>query len=385
MTVRCDQCGHENNPEYRFCGVCGAPLPPSIPAGEPNREPERARVSPVGGPSFLGLGDDRSHDLDYLLDDEPSRGHSRLYLALLLLVVSAGLLAWHWQRDGYPWEGLTSALSHKPAGSLPAPAPAPATPTEPAAGQASPTQTSPTQTSSTQTSPTQPPASEPIASPTSPSNQSATGTGEGATPAAAEAARPGNAEPPTQGQASTPNPITVVKPPEQAAEPPGGPGPGSAAAKQSALPSPGSGEPDPTEPAVPAKETPAVKQPTAPAVPTRKSAIPKPQPTIPSVSPEDRLVDEGERYLYGHGVRANCDLARRNLFIGAQQSNAKAQTLLGAMYATGHCVNRDLPTSYRWFAKALRGDPSNSRVQRDLEVLWKQMTPGERQLAMKSQ
>ena len=63
--------------------------------------------------------------------------------------------------------------------------------------------------------------------------------------------------------------------------------------------------------------------------------------------------------------------------IGARQSNPKAQTLLGAMYATGHCVSRDLPTAYRWFAKALHGDPGNSRVQRDLEVLWKQMTPEE--------
>ena len=70
--------------------------------------------------------------------------------------------------------------------------------------------------------------------------------------------------------------------------------------------------------------------------------------------------------------------------IGARESNPKAQTLLGAMYATGHCVGRDLPTAYRWFARALHGDPGNSRVQRDLEVLWKQMTPEERQLAMKS-
>ena len=70
---------------------------------EPGRE--RARI-PVSGPSFLGLGDERSRDLDYLLEDEPPRGHGRLYLALLLLVVSAGLLAWHWQRDGYPWAGF---------------------------------------------------------------------------------------------------------------------------------------------------------------------------------------------------------------------------------------------------------------------------------------
>ena len=103
MTARCNQCGHENNPEYRFCGICGAPLQPAISTREHGRE----RVSsPLSGPSFLGLGDERSRDLDYLLEDEPPRGHGRLYLALLLLVLSGALLAWHWQRDGYPWAAL---------------------------------------------------------------------------------------------------------------------------------------------------------------------------------------------------------------------------------------------------------------------------------------
>jgi TPR repeat protein len=113
----------------------------------------------------------------------------------------------------------------------------------------------------------------------------------------------------------------------------------------------------------------------------------KPSPALasPTDTFEDRLVADGEKYLYGRGVPEDCARAQRNLQIGARQSNPKAQTLLGAMYATGHCVNRDLPTAYRWFAKALHGDPGNSRVQRDLEVLWKQMTPEEKQLAMKSQ
>lgn len=116
-----------------------------------------------------------------------------------------------------------------------------------------------------------------------------------------------------------------------------------------------------------------------------KAVSPKPSPTAPAATFEDRLVADGEKYLYGRGVPEDCARAQRNLQIAARASNAKAQTLLGAMYATGHCVGRDLPSAYRWFAKALHGDPSNSRVQRDLEVLWKQMTPEERQLAMKSQ
>ena len=93
-----------------------------------------------------------------------------------------------------------------------------------------------------------------------------------------------------------------------------------------------------------AAEAPSPKEPPALTArrPSSEPAVSKPSPTIPTVSPEDRLVDEGERYLYGRGVRADCALAQRNLMIGARQSNPKAQTLLGAMYATGHCVNRDL-------------------------------------------
>ena len=116
-----------------------------------------------------------------------------------------------------------------------------------------------------------------------------------------------------------------------------------------------------------------------------KAVIPKPSSEDAAAAFEDRLVADGEKYLYGRGAPEDCDRAQRNLQIAARNSNAKAQTLLGAMYATGHCVSRDLPTSYRWFAKALHGDPGNSRVQRDLEVLWNQMTPEERRLAMRNQ
>jgi len=325
-------------------------LPPGVPTHEPAPEHERSRVSSVGGPSFLGLGDDRTNDLDYLLEDEPPRGHGRLYLALFLLVLSAGLLAWHWQRDGYPWAGLAQSpiagkapvkTSSGPAPVAAAPPPAVATPT-------------PAETPSTTGTATEP------------------ATGAGMQPAAA---------PPAESAVS-PNPIAVVKPPEQTPPPANGADAGDSTAKPTAASAQDTYAPDATASPLP-KETAAA--PVAPAAPVRKPAVVKPSPTIPAVSPEDLLVDEGERYLYGRGVRPDCALAQRNLLIGARQSNPKAQTLLGAMYATGHCVNRDLPTAYRWFAKALHGDPSNSRVQRDLEVLWKQMTPEERQLAMKSQ
>jgi hypothetical protein len=329
-------------------------LPPASAA----REPERARVSPVGGPSFLGLGDDRTTDLDYLLDDEPPRGHGRLYLALLLLVLSAGLLAWHWQRDGYPWAGLIRGTSanRTSASSVTAP---PAAPT----------------TTPATDSPALPPGN-----PAPPEVQAAGSAAAGGvqTPATV---------PPAEG-APDPNAVAAAKPPDQTSEPANTSTPAEPAAKAAtavptmepatkpaAAPPTDAGEPDA---AAPSSATEIV-------TPTRKPSAVKAAPTTPAASPEDRLVDEGEKYLYGRGVRPDCALAQRNLMIGARQSNPKAQTLLGAMYATGHCVSRDLPTAYRWFAKALHGDPGNSRVQRDLEVLWKQMTPEERLLAMKSQ
>jgi hypothetical protein len=52
------------------------------------------------------------------------------------------------------------------------------------------------------------------------------------------------------------------------------------------------------------------------------------------------------------------------------------------MYATGHCATRDLPTAYRWFGRSLRQDPKNTRLEQDLRVLWNQMTPDERRLAL---
>ena len=69
----------------------------------------------------------------------------------------------------------------------------------------------------------------------------------------------------------------------------------------------------------------------------------------------------------------------------AEHSSAQAASVLGTMYATGHCATRDLATAYRWFARSLRQDPKNTRIEQDLRVLWNQMTPEERQLAMRSE
>ena len=91
---------------------------------------------------------------------------------------------------------------------------------------------------------------------------------------------------------------------------------------------------------------------------------------------------QGQKYLYARPE--NCDLALKSLLSAASRAHPRAQSTLGTMYFTGHCVTRDLPTAYKWFAKALRQDPNNTRLEQNLNVVWAQMTAGERQMATKT-
>src|SRR4029077_20113200 len=116
-----------------------------------------------------------------------------------------------------------------------------------------------------------------------------------------------------------------------------------------------------------------------------QSKTPAPPPAVETAalatSPDADLEVAGERYLYGTGLPQNCTRAESSLSTAAAHGNSKAETVLGTMYATGHCVGRDLPSAYRWFARALHEEPQNSRISADLQVLWRQMTPQEKQLA----
>jgi TPR repeat protein len=94
-------------------------------------------------------------------------------------------------------------------------------------------------------------------------------------------------------------------------------------------------------------------------------------------------VTEAERYIYGRGVRQDCDHGMRLLKPAAEQSNPNAMISLGALYSTGTCAPRDLPSAYRWFALALHKQPDNQPLQDDLQKLWSHMTQPERQLAIK--
>ena len=135
-----------------------------------------------------------------------------------------------------------------------------------------------------------------------------------------------------------------------------------------------------TKPATPAKTVLAEKS--APKR-ERRAALAKSSKLTAAAVPDsgDAEFQKGAAYLYGRGVRENCDEAVKNLKSASAKSNAKARSAFGTMYATGHCVPRDLPTSYSWFALALRADPNNQILEKDLSAVWNQMTPPERQMA----
>jgi len=363
--IRCTQCGYKNSPVYHYCGVCGAVLqapkedapakpaivnsvPPATPVAPepappkpaattpappaPPTRPKRADLPVSGGMSFLGLSDSSSTSSpSYLLDDEDDGERSvawgRILFVLILLGAAAGL-GWQYYVHGYPFaprtQTQTATMPPPPANQTPAP-------TESSSAPATPMPANPA-----------PAGENPVPDVNKPAEPAAS------TPPATGESTPG-------GQAKTETTPAETKP----------------------------AAPEPTEKAEAAPEKTAPVEKAEKVVPARpKTPAPAPE---PAVSPGESLYIQGQRYLYGNGVPANCDLALKSLLSSAARSNSKAQSTLGAMYSTGNCVTRDLPTAYRWFAKALRQDPNNIRLEQDLSVVWKQMTPGERESATRAE
>jgi hypothetical protein len=399
--VRCPRCGNENPATNRFCGTCGASLvsastsagrtdnttatsirnsvapPASAPTTAPmsahrTAGPVSGEIPPITGPSFLGLNDPASRtggnanpqrdaphglasrNLDYLLDDEDeSRGMAgKIFLTLIALALALGFGYLRWRHEGLSalWSDLMkpattqSSEASRPATDAPANAPDPSSPSSGPASGAGPSTGQPTGSS-------QPAAAAPDSSSTSTSTSSSAGT-----------TAPPSASPSTSAPDAAADHATTAPPPAAAtaapADKPAEDDSGTAAA-------PSSEESDETAPA---------PKPAAKARPVSK----------PSAAKTFDQVTEAEKYIYGRGgVRQDCDRGMRMLRPAAEQSNPRAMISLGALYSTGVCAPRDLPTAYRWFALALRKQPDNQPLQENLQRLWAQMTQPERQLAVK--
>jgi hypothetical protein len=273
-------------------------------------------------------------NLDYLLqDDESPRrggGAAKFVLILLALALAVGLGYLRWKNQAFPW------LNPSP---------------KPAATQSADDSSSP---SSNQTP----------APPTSDSNRPPAGT---VGPPSENTAINAASTPPVD--ASTANAPSATSP----ANPP-------AAAPSTNVPA---GTPTNTAPkAGEAKlgdQAKAVSEHTAADRPVNEQPAPKPQAPLKPLDP----VAEANKYLYGRGARQDCDRGLRSLKPAAEQGNAKAAMQMGALYSSGTCVPRDLPTAYRWYARTLHKDPDNQQAQAELQKLWGEMTQPERQLAIR--
>jgi zinc ribbon protein len=400
--VICPKCGEDNSENFRFCGMCGTPLEARRPPGAPALDPLSAfppkistkvptatdsikpavaeavarhinkPVPPISGPSMLGLNQPiadqpipthaspsqsvpahpsaahttpapTSIDLlretsfsgfdSFMEPEEPKTGVGRILL-LLALLAGLGIAGW-WAYTNYVGatesRKLQAAISNAdeaPAGNV---AQKPVAPPEESKDTPSTKSASPDaaagDNSSTQTNP----------------------------PPAAADSQSGRAAPNSKAADTEAN--------------------SAAPAKQRAATAPTPPAATPTPKTSPAHKTAPKHEPLVAAA----RAPSRPEPAAPDTG--DAAFRRGEAFLYGRGTHENCDEAVKNLKIASAQSNAKARSTFGTMYATGHCVPRDLPTSYLWFALALRVDPTNQILEKDLNAVWNQMTPPERQQA----
>jgi hypothetical protein len=281
---------------------------------------------PVNDPTLDSLRDRSFSGLDYFYEPEEKSVGGRQILLLLVLLAALGAAGW------WTYKNYLGAISH------PAKQTAANPVSEPAADNSAANSVAKTDSSAPATP--QPSSPAPAASTPTPAETSSASAAQPSTPPAT---------PPAQAQKSSPPAIPARK----------------------------------EEIVTASRTTPASASKPAPAKSSRADA-PVEQPA-PAESDDngDAAYRRAEALLYGRGVSANCDDAVKYLKEASARQNAKARSMFGTMYATGHCVPRDLPTSYSWFALALHVDPNNQILEQDLTAVWNQMTPPERQMATK--
>ena len=347
-TVRCSFCGHENPAGHRFCGMCARALPgtpaakpaPTTPAGTKPEAPPPQAVTPAPAPA------------------SPPKEAIR----------------------PVPPPAQASAPVPRP----PAPqVPAPPTPPPAVAPPARRSQPSKDLTYLLEDEHDQPTSrvwigvvlvflvlfgfflwqmggldaflkwyqgGKPQVAETQPSDGAA-----GTTPAPAASPTPESQTP--SAPAESPKPPETTPPKEASKEEP----------KQESAPESKKTEETPTP--APPEPKPEVKKAPPPPKPRPQPVVAKPAKPAPAAPDPATECDRRLAFLRGGDSRG--------------ESGATAQ--LGTMYYEGRCVARDLPTAYRLYARALHKDPNNSQIADTIANIWKQMSPAERQLAIKPQ
>jgi Sel1 repeat-containing protein len=367
-------CGRELEPEGALVEEAIKEPVAVRPAAAAQGETSKAAPAPAPTPApaytggIFNLGapaEQKSRNLDYLLEDDEPRSHRGplLFVVALALVVGLGYL--RFRQTGIPGFRTFSKPTPTAASNTPPASPQPESAPTTTVTAPAPSTADQTENSITPVGEAAPPATPsagsgsnpaaaantpPASAPTNPASANSAPASEagGAPPAASQ---PADKQDKASEMAADKTPAKLQAPPAKAAD-------------QEAAPATN------TEDAAAAADAPATPKP------------PKKAPKPPAAKPDDPVV-MGEKYLYGRGVPQSCEKGLRYVKPAAEQSNPKAMITMGALYATGHCLSRDLPTAYRYFALALRKDPENSALKQNAEMVWGQMTPSERQLAIR--
>jgi Sel1 repeat len=420
----CTQCGHINPATNKFCGNCGNGLvsifeaPPtntvdnrkvvdagtvSMPdltttpaAAKPEAPPLRPQVapketprniatepkvveprqtlseepvSPISGPSFLGLNSDPTATADYLLmDEEPRKGGAFRFLMMLAIIalIVVGALEWRAIRKMVAEQG--ARLQSSPT-------------TEQGGPPASSSDATPPAASETQA---------PAATAGEASTQPATGgdiqqqhplVEMDLPPQGQQAGQP--QQPAPQGETGAVPPANQSAPVQQNVHPEPANPPASSNSTAQPHPTPqgptASGKPNAGARVQRASETPGTTLTASiPAKPIQEPPKEKPDPA------KDPDILRAEKYLYGQGVSRNCVAARSLLEQAAGRQNPSAMSHLGAMYATGQCVSADKTLAYIWFSRAYDVNPENQWLEKNLTMLWRDMSASERQVVLKA-
>ena len=112
---------------------------------------------------------------------------------------------------------------------------------------------------------------------------------------------------------------------------------------------------------------------------TAKSAAKEP----PAEKPDLATVELAQKYIQGRGVPQDCNRGFQLLRSATEKPNPRAHIQLGALYASGTCVEQDRAQAYHHFAAAQSLDPKNTWIERNLNALWREMTPAERERAQR--
>lgn len=317
----------------------------------------------ISGPSFLGLTDDSDQSSYLLDDDQPRRSRGLLVFCLFALAIFAGIGYLEWQtmqtgRLSIPF--ISKTLWEQPTNS--------STPSTQNQGTAGASKTPTPQSGNTEANNDSLATSD---------NDNAKNGPVNPVPGAAGAASDSNAKPLTEaansgtneeGSTSQATPAEKPKPTGQAAA---AAGDQDATETSQSRQSKDAADQSKNEDNSADNQKPSVARKAKPSA--RAASVEKdPDPR------QNRMLLLGERYLYGHGVPQNCNQALTYFRGAADENNAPAMAHLGAMYASGQCVTLNRVMAFNWFARAQNAQPSDQWLQRNMNMLWRDMTPQER-------